>query len=88
MAETPKLSYYYWDPEFKTEAGLTLKQCLERYGTQKVNAKSFYYKVIFLDKKKDLGNSWMLWSKDYRTNSNIKVTQYEKDPTHIVYGDI
>jgi len=81
-------SYYYWDKEFKTKQNLTLKECLEKYGTTIAKTKNFYYKVIFLDENKSLGNSWMLWAKDYVKDENVAVTLYEKNPDNIIRGDI
>ena len=51
-------------------------------------ADKFYYKVVYLDETKDLGYSWMLWSKDIATDRNIRVALYEKDPSKIFVGDI
>ncbi len=74
---------------FKNKDNLSLKECYERFGTKIVMANNFYYKVVFLDETKDLGYSWMLWSKDIAKDTNMRVTLYEKDPSVTkVVGDI
>jgi hypothetical protein len=82
------VSYYYWDNNFRTKDDLTLKECYEKFGTKLVWAEKFYYKVVYLSEKKELGNSWMLWSKDITTDANIKVRLYEQDFSKIFMGDI
>jgi hypothetical protein len=80
------MAYYYWDDRFKTDEGFSLKECLEQFGTKLVsceaNGRRFKYKVILLDGKKSLGNSWMLWMKDGR-GKNVQVGLYEKDATRV-----
>lgn len=81
------MAYYYWDDSFRTSEGLSLTQCLEQLGTQvvtfKAGGKRLKYKVIFLDSKKSLGNSWMLWMKDEKER-NVCVTSYEKSASRVV----
>jgi hypothetical protein len=75
------MSYHYWDDDFKTDKNESLQECLNLYGTQVVRHPSGYkYKVIFLDDARDLGNSWMLWSKTLR-GKNIPVKLYEEHKT-------
>jgi hypothetical protein len=74
------MSYYYWDPAFRSKDGLTLDECMQRFGAAvtvfPTENGNFRYKVIFLDETRDLGHSWMLWMKTQR-NRNVKVTMYE-----------
>jgi hypothetical protein len=80
------MAYYYWDDGFKTSEGFSLQECIEKFGTKVVtgvaNGIQLKYKVILLDKKRSLGNSWMLWMKDGR-GKNIHVALYEKDASRV-----
>ena len=85
-----KMSYYYWDDNHRNELGESLSECMEKYGTKvqimKNGREAYKYKVIFLDKRKTLAHSWMLWYKD-RNGRNIKVRLYE-NPDCIQQGTI
>lgn len=76
------MSYYYWDDTFTNAEGLSLEECKHLYGTKVVKGVmqgyNIVYKVVFLDKKKSLKNSWMLWFRD-RRGKNVPVNMYEKD---------
>jgi len=72
------ISYYYWDENFKNKDDLSLQECYDRFGTKIVMANKFYYKVVFLDETKDLGYSWMLWSKDIATDKNMRFLYMKK----------
>ena len=85
---TKQKSYYYWDQDFKNAESRTLQECIDNFGTVITRTKTYYYKVIFLDERKNLDNSWMLWAKDSKTHQNVKVTYYEKNSKNIVIGDI
>ena len=72
------MSYHYWDPDFRTAEGLTLQQCLDKYGTGTQNmGRNIHYQVIFLDAKRDYGNSWMLRCFNRATGENVPVRLYE-----------
>jgi hypothetical protein len=70
------MSYYYWDNNFKNKQGLSLQECSEKFGTKLVSFHSGKYKVVFLDSRRSLGNSWMLWFKDGR-GKQVPVVWYE-----------
>lgn len=80
--------YFYWDDSLRTKDGLSLQECLERFGTGVQQASQFYYKVVFLDESKSFGNSFMLWARHNVTHQNCYVRLYEKNPANIRMGVI
>jgi hypothetical protein len=81
------MAYYYWNESFQTEEGLSLRQCLEQFGTKvvkcSINGVRLKYKVILLDANRTLGYSWMLWMKDLR-GRNVGVALYEKEGQRVM----
>lgn len=88
MCDAIQRKYFYWDPNFKTEKGLSLLDCYKKFGVTLVTTEKFYYKVIFLDSTKSLSKSWMLWLRDNLTDRNIPVVLYEEGKNLILEGDI
>ena len=77
-----KMSFYYWDDSFRNKSGLSLRECIEKFGTQVVSCLHGRYKVILLDGTKTLKYSWMLWFKS-TTGMNIPVIAYEEQAKRI-----
>lgn len=78
------MSYYYWDENFRSNGGLTLQECLNKYGIGKETmGRGIDYQVIFLDEKRDFGYSWMLRCYRRKTGENVPVRLYEQ---HKVVG--
>jgi len=84
-AEWCDAPYYHWNNSFTNEDGLSLEDCYKQYGLgkKKIFNNTCTMEVIFLDKNKCFGKSWMLKIYD-RRNLNVPVKLYEND---IFYGE-
>lgn len=83
-------TYYYWSTTFCNENGDNLEICFNKFGTGTQVlpfGENFIMEVVYLDERKDFGNSWCLRCYNKQTGKNIPVGLYEKNPDEKIYGN-